>query len=214
LKLDYAAYVGNSDPAYITSSISRTLASANDTTMFKLVGGRIGIRTGNLKAGISGTYDREKVEENIGSIVLSARDVPRYRFGGDVSFRTGDFSFEGEFILCRFSMSDPAKAVLNGLVLMTMNPLTGKSPFGVNQDEAYYYANLMYDVSVKLYIYGGFGFLQDDAATHFKDGVIMPGFRPVDNVVVKAQYMYVEGLNKDILYIKVSNYNLAVNVLF
>jgi hypothetical protein len=218
LKLDYALYVGNSDPAYLTSSNSGTLVSGNDTSMFKLIGGRLGIRTGSLKAGISGTYDREKVEEEAGPMVFSAGDVPRVRIGGDVSFKAGDFNFEGEFILCRFSMSDQSKAVLRSLVQMTTNPFTGKSPFGVEQDENFYYVNLMYDINEYWFVYGGGSYLQDAADTYFADGMILPtiggGFRPIDSVIIKGQYVYVEAKNKDIVDIKTNNYNIAVSIVF
>jgi hypothetical protein len=218
LKLDYAVYVGNSDPAYLTNINAGTFVSGNDTSMFKLIGGRVGIRTGSIKAGISGTYDREKVEEDLGPMVFSAGDVPRMRIGGDLSFQTGGFTFDGEFIFCKFSMTDQSKAVLSSLVRMTTNPMTGKSAFGVEQDETFYYVNLLYDINEKWFVYGGGSYLQDAADTYFSDGVIMPtfggGFRPIESVVVKGQYVYVEAKNKDIVDIKTNNYNIAVSVLF
>ena len=104
LKLDYAAYVGNSEPAYMTTGNLGATPAGSDTTTFKMVGGRVGIRTGNIKAGVSATYDRKKsIKEVYTGIVVPMNNAPRVRIGGDLSFKVAGFSFESELIYVKIS---------------------------------------------------------------------------------------------------------------
>ncbi len=72
IRLDYAAHVGNSATRYITTSQVGTWAPGQDTSSFKSIGGRVGIRWSGLKAGVSYTYDRDKQSD------LMLGDVPRH----------------------------------------------------------------------------------------------------------------------------------------
>ena len=219
LKLDYAAYLGNSESAYMTTSTLGATPAGQDTTTFKMIGGRIGIRSGNMKAGVSATYDRKKsIKEVYTGIVVPMNNAPRVRIGGDLSFKVADFSFEGELIYVKISLDDLAKAGLNYMVMMTTNPLTGASPFHAGVNEQFYYANLMYDINDQWFVYGGGNYLQNDFETVYKDGLTLftfgGGFRPIDQVVVKAQYAQVGAKNKDLTSMNFKIYNLAISVLF
>jgi hypothetical protein len=220
VKLDYAVFLGNSEPSYIfTTGALSTSPAGDDTTTFKMVGGRVGIRTGDIKAGISATYDREKAEEEIiPGMILSAGNVPRIRIGGDLSFKIKDFSFEGELITVTFPMNDLTKASLHQLVRMTTIPGTNISPFHAGLDEKFGYVNLMYDINDQWYVYCGGDYLQDDAETFFKDGLTLltfgGGYRPIDRVVLKGQYLHVGAKNEDFIKFNIKTYNLAVTVLF
>jgi hypothetical protein len=219
LKLDYAAYIGNSESAYMTSTTVGATPAGQDTTTFKMIGGRVGIRTGNLKAGVSATYDRKKsMKEVYTGIVVPMNDAPRVRIGGDLSFKVAALSFEGEFISVKISPDDLAKAGLNYMVMMTTNPYTGASPFHAGWNEQFYYANLMYDINDQWFVYGGGNYMQNDFETVYKDGLTVftcgGGFRPIDQVVVKAQYCQVGAKNKELTSMDFKIYNLAISVLF
>ena len=113
-KIDYAFYVGNGPE--ISDTVDSELGQTGiDTTTSILVGTRLGVRHGEWKAGLSATA--EQVEDakayfaslgapfNPGELdaLFSALKKPvgqvtRWRWGGDLSFHLGKFSFEGEVI--------------------------------------------------------------------------------------------------------------------
>ena len=59
-RLDYAVYAGNGDPSFISTGQSgqQYTIGGTDTTTFKMVGARLGVRVGKLKAGYSMTSDK------------------------------------------------------------------------------------------------------------------------------------------------------------
>jgi hypothetical protein len=219
LKLDYAAYIGNSESAYLTSTNLGATPAGQDTTTFKMIGGRVGIRTGNIKAGVSATYDRKKsIKEVYTGIVVPMNNAPRVRIGGDLSFKIANLSFEGELVYVNISPDDLAKAGLKYTVMMTTNPYTGVGPFNNGWNEKFFYANLMYDINDQWFVYGGGNYLQNDFETVYKDGLNLltfgGGFRPIDQVVVKAQFAQVRAKNEELTKMDFKIYNLAISVLF
>ena len=100
-KLDYAVYLGNSDNLN-DNSIKSSGRSGTDSTEAFLIGGRLGLRKGELKIGSSFTYDRVNSFMGLENIFGGNPDrfelLPRVRFGGDLSFNWKSFSFEGEYI--------------------------------------------------------------------------------------------------------------------
>jgi hypothetical protein len=218
--LNYAAYTGNSETSYITTGVAGSTVTGNDTTTFKMIGGRVGISTRGIKAGISGTYDRKNVQVPVipAPYFVSPGNVPRVRIGGDLSFKVDAFSFEGEFILVRHTLNDFSKAALAGIVQMTTDPRTGKSPFHYGLDKKFGYVNLMYDINDQWYVYAGYDYLSDEFNTIFNDGLMKysvgGGFRPIDQVVLKAQYIDVKGKNEDFIKLNYESYNVAVSILF
>ena len=102
-KIDYAAYLGNSpnvndDPLRDQTGL--------DTTATVLVGGRVGVRYGEVKLGLSATHDRtNNLQEFASEVGYSARDlkeVRRVRIGSDFSVYFKDTTIEAESILVRF----------------------------------------------------------------------------------------------------------------
>jgi hypothetical protein len=109
VKYDYAFYVGNSPNI---SSGEEGSQSGVDTTSTFLVGGRVGIRYKELKVGISATHDKVNQQEKYiinGNpfFLINFDQVPRIRFGADLSFRIKKFSFEGEYIKLNHRDNDP-----------------------------------------------------------------------------------------------------------
>jgi len=99
LKLEYAAYVGNSPNIRSQPAIGQ---SGVDTTTAFLVGGRVGILAGDLKAGVSATHERVNALRGIDVLLIGSNEkleeVPRIRVGLDASFIAGHMYFATEFI--------------------------------------------------------------------------------------------------------------------
>lgn len=73
---DYAAFMGNSDKSYIAST--NVIAGAgSDTSKFKTFGGRLGAKYGELRFGLSTSFDHQNDQGTIN------QDVPRSRYAVD-----------------------------------------------------------------------------------------------------------------------------------
>jgi hypothetical protein len=108
MSFDYAAYIGNAEASYHKSTVGGFKVKGEDTSAFKMVGGRIGIKYDNIKAGFSSTYDRDN-QTNIFSKGGLKGDIPRIRLGGDLSFNVLGFSFESEIISVTHTLDDAQK---------------------------------------------------------------------------------------------------------
>jgi hypothetical protein len=105
VKIDYAGYVGNSpniNSQFDNEETNNERQTGVDTTTTFLFGGRVGLRYKELKAGISATHERVNYFKSLGKLLgepsSKFEELPRIRLGTDVSYRLGDFSFEGEYI--------------------------------------------------------------------------------------------------------------------
>jgi len=142
-KFDYAVYVGNSPN--ISNDPSRGQTGVDTTATF-LLGGRLGWRYGDLKLGLSATYDKDNSAEvladslNIRRTELSA--IPKIRFGGDLSYNFANFSFESEFIKVSLEQDNPK----------------------LERNLDFYYATLGYNFTEALFIYGSYWLLDSHAA--------------------------------------------------
>jgi hypothetical protein len=184
LKLDYAAYVGNSpniSNGAIGSEASRNEQTGIDTTTTFLVGGRVGIRYGELKLGLSATHERRNdfvsYADTIGRQPSELKETPAIRFGGDLSYGFGDFWFESEFIKVDINSEIPEL----GLGL------------------EFYYATLGYYWTERLFIYGSYWITQSKITILFTDEdykeeeeILVPNFGVAynftDRIRMKAQY--------------------------
>jgi hypothetical protein len=141
-KLDYALYVGNGPNANSDPDKGQT---GIDTTTTLLVGGRIGIRRDELKAGLSFTFSKDNqfqpLAADIGISPQDHRQRPKFRTGGDLSHRIGAWSIESEFI--RIRITDEITEI--------------------DVNAHFYYATLGYDYNEALFIYGSYWL----ANTHF-----------------------------------------------
>jgi hypothetical protein len=184
LKLDYAVFVGNSpnvSNSAIGSEASRNEHTGIDTTTTFLVGGRIGIRYGDLKLGISATHEKRNdfmyIAQDIGRRPSELKEIPGVRLGGDLSYGFGDFWFESEFIRVDINSGIP------------------ELDLGLE----FYYATLGYYWTEKLFIYGSYWITQSKVNILFtdenyeeKEEILVPNFgvayNLTDRIRMKAQY--------------------------
>ncbi|KAA3618466.1 MAG: hypothetical protein D8M58_13460 [Calditrichaeota bacterium] len=165
LSFDYAAYIGQSETAYIASGTTIGASSpGTDTTKFKLIGGRAGITYDNLKVGVSGTFDKANRQAEIGE------DVPRVRIGGDISFSYSDFFVEAEYISVTL---DPDKYL-------------GET------EKLFYFGTAGYNITDEFTAYGTYSHLEDKEsdflATGMKGILFGLNYKPDYSVVIKVQY--------------------------
>ena len=197
-KVDYGIYLGNSPHINRDSNFGQTGVDRSDRY---LVGGRVGLRYRDYKAGISGTY--EEIDDlkaffateyqhffNTGELdgLFAALDesftnVPRWRWGADFSFELGKFDFESEII--RGGYDDNATSM--------------------QVDRSFSYATLGYHHSEALYVYLTYQ-TEEDELTRFNEtfesfptglflvenDIDVPGigfsYRINDRILTKAQY--------------------------
>lgn len=190
-KFDYAVYIGNS-PNIIPRTSTTGPQSGVDSTGSVLVGGRVGVRHGEFKAGVSGTYDHTNeivpVAEYIDRDPQEFANVHRYRFGTDLSYRWKRLMLEGEHIYVKYEVNSPL----------------------ADAERNFTYFTLGCHATERLLVYGGYWWtLGDGFSVAEKPGVIgtydifaehlkftIPGggiaYSLNDQITVKAQYGYVD----------------------
>ena len=135
VKVDYAVYLGNSPNVNNDPEAGQT---GIDTTTTFLIGGRLGIRHGELKLGLSYTYDEDnqfqEIADTLGRPPEDLKELPRKRLGGDLSYNYSRFSFESEFISSGIDPDLPELEV----------------------DVDFYYATLSYNFTEQLLFYGSY----------------------------------------------------------
>ncbi|MDH3216900.1 MAG: hypothetical protein OEN01_11525, partial [Candidatus Krumholzibacteria bacterium] len=210
-KIDYAVYVGNSP-----NVANRRTGQLNgvphqtgvDTTATFLVGGRLGVRLGELKVGVSGTYDRAsfptEFADTLGVPVKTTQERPRTRFGADISHRVGRFTIESEYIKVNYHVDIPQ--------------------LGLQRE--FYYGTLGYDLTERLFAYVSYWNTRDilvakSGATDFGENVEVEVptagafYRVNDRISVKAQYAYVRvGINIPEVSSNFNHFGMAVSVFF
>lgn len=235
---DYALYVGNSESSYIATTATTNYARGLDSSMFKMVGGRIGFRSQNIKFGVSGTYDRE----NLGEIFDSTKagsNVVRWRLGADLSINYGDFFFEGEFIKVLYDRTSAQKEVMSSLQNMFPgggdpgsnpglppdslggpgngnNGNGGKMPMPSSLDKYCYYLTLGYQPFKNFTTYISYTYVKDDYHMVLRDGMKSYSFginyQLNNSVVLKSQYIH-NKLGSKFDY-NTNYYNAAISVNF
>lgn len=180
-KFEYAVYAGNADRFHINGGT--TGQRGVDTTTYKLVGGRVGITVSDiLRVGVSSTYDRQKLF--VGTRFLG--EMPRTRIGADAEVSYAGFDLTGELVMVDLNLADSSQAVLDSLSARP-GATVGNSP-----KKLFYFANLTYNISSQFYAYAGYSYMQDDISRFFAAGLGMTslgvGYRPIDQVVLKAQF--------------------------
>lgn len=193
IRVDYAAYVGNSDQTNVAPITSGTVVAGSDTTMSKLIGGRLGARWRGFKAGVSGTHDmRQHGAFSLGGTTLpmpGLGEMTRTRLGGDFSFSMGRFYGEAEAVQVLYSLDDTQEAMLAEVSTMT------NGVFSNNFDASFYYGLLGVNITEQLFAYGRYEFYADQSSSTLAEGLdlysVGAGFRPIDPITVKAQYQHV-----------------------
>ena len=197
--IDYAAFAGNSEKSYITSN-NVALGSGSDTTKFKAFGGRIGAKFGELRGGISTSFDRENHQVDM------QQDIHRVRYAVDLGYSAYNFFADGEFIYVK---------------------LQPNSPVSVNMDKKFYYATLGYNFSEKIFGFATHSYVQDNHSQVFQAGMkslsFGAGYKPAESVVVKVGYTKYYAANffpiagtpfTGNVNLDYKAYQLAVSVLF
>lgn len=137
-KLDYAVYLGNSANV---ARRSEGRVSGRDTTLYLLVGGRAGVRYGELQAGISATLDRvntlARLEPLMGQSEGSLAGVRRVRAGADLAYVWGRVALEAEGLRVRYAESREALTI----------------------ERDFAYGNLGVHASEKLFAYAGYWYV-------------------------------------------------------
>ncbi len=137
-KLDYAAYLGNSPN--IRSQFDNPREGDQeqtgiDTTITLLVGGRLGLRLGEVKVGVSATHDVTNefkgIERHFGGPESRFTGISRVRLGADFSVHLGRLSFEGEWIQVSYDDDEP----------------------DLNVDKTFFYGTLGVQLTEQLFVY-------------------------------------------------------------
>jgi hypothetical protein len=205
-KIDYAAYVGNSETPWINSSSGAVLTVRGlDTTTFKLLGTRVGVRSGRLKTGLSMTVDKDN------QVRIGLGAVHRLRFGGDLSYQLSGFTFEGEVIAVNEHLTSEQQAKLE--FVSRFDPR-----LGTTLDKLFYYGNLNYDFTEKLFGYVGYQHVNNNwhsvNANELAAYTIGGGFRVIESVVLKAQYLRLKTTNPRLFESTHNRFQAAVSVVF
>jgi hypothetical protein len=205
-KLDYAAYIGNSEPEFVNSGISGVDLRGADTTTFKLLGGRVGIHTEYFKAGVSLTRDKDN------QTLLGLGPISRTRVGGDLSFQVGQLSFEGEVISVYEPLTNVQKFMLEAVSDRSYG-MVGKS-----FSKLFYYGLVNYDFSDKIFGYVTYQYANDKINFMLRNGVkgysAGVGYRPIEDVVLKLQYVKLKIDNQLLLKLDQDHYQAAISVYF
>ena len=198
LKVDYAAFVGNSPNI---NSDPRRGQTGVDTTKLFLVGGRLGLRTSNFKLGVSATYDH--LDFSHAALVQKYPNhgfnkVPRWRLGGDFSLNAGKWMWESEFTQVTYDDNHPMLDV----------------------DKKFYYGTLGYHFTERLFAYGGYWFIGANSLPEQDLDIIAPtvglAYNFSEAIFVKTQYGAVrfETSKPVVSSNRADYYYLAISVIF
>lgn len=184
VKLDYAVYMGNSSNVSSgaeASSASRNEQTGIDTTTTFLFGGRVGLRYGDLKLGLSATHEKRNdfmyLAPDIGRPRSELKEIPAKRLGGDLSYGFANLWLESEFILVDIDPGIPE----------------------LNLSLEFYYATLGYYWTERLFVYGSYWITQSKITILFinedyeeEEEILVPNFGVAynlsDRIRMKAQY--------------------------
>ncbi len=181
LKVDYNFYTGN-ESEFVPPDGRQfsTKPPGTDTTKTKLWGGRIGVRKGSFKAGISATTDHTNQQQ------LGLGSVRKNRIGGDLSFSFKSFFIESEFITILHKLNATQEQTL--ALASSQNPV-------LNDDlnKLFYYVLLGYRYGDHITFYVSHDHMEDKSTMFTINGVESysagMAYRPKDPVVFKAQYI-------------------------
>jgi hypothetical protein len=246
LNIDYAGYIGNAENTYIfaSNSIVRATGLGSNfqapglsTVSLKTGGARVGVRAGQLKAGVSATLDNDNQRRfNIAiqgtGITVPANnktlaegsnpgDVSRTRIGIDAQYTVGPLTIAGEALLVNYALSRAQQDSLAAWSKPVANPARAADlsvgGIGDNLNKRFFYGTLQYDFTENFYGYATASYLEDNFSTVFKNGVLGYGgglgYRLIDQVVVKLQYQHIS-LNSERAVLDQDNIFAAISVAF
>lgn len=196
IRVDYAAYVGNSDNSYLAGGGDLLMVAGTDTSLAKAVGGRLGARWRGVKAGVSGTYDKRLHSDVPGFDPATGAptapipgtglgDMQRTRFGADLSFTVGRLFGEAEAIQVLYHFDDEQQAQVEQNVASFLM-------FSESMDASFAYGLLGVNITEEWYAYGRYDYYGDESFDFGIDTYSLGGgFRPIDQVALKVQYVNV-----------------------
>ena len=117
--------------------------------------------------------------------------------------------------MVRHSLSDEQESRLE---FLSNHPML-RFRYGPKLDKNFYYANLTYNFTPNFYAYAGYSYIDDKLSRFWMDGLTSItggiGYRPIDEVALKAQFSRSEG-GSDLLNVwyKASNFYVAASVFF
>jgi hypothetical protein len=133
------------------------------------------------------------------------------RLGGDVDYQLAGFTLQGEVI----SVNEP----LTPEQQMTLRFIAQMDPrVGTGLDKLFFYGNLSYDFTDNAYAYVGYECLDNNIGADGPDPVtgytLGGGFRPIESIVLKAQYFHFRTVIPGIYETSMNRGDFAVSVFF
>jgi hypothetical protein len=193
--LEYALFAGNPPNSFLSSPNNNLLpgyvAYGQSAVNYISFGGRIGIRTSNIRLGVSASFDKDNrrnfIKNSLGDSV-NLGDLNRYRLGSDLYFKLGNFELSAEYLITKTKVSSDLQDSLD-----TWN---ASDPYfiGKSFDKTFYYATLLYNVSSKIFVYIMYDYLNDSVNPYYfgLDGYygyhLGGGYYLNDNILFKIQY--------------------------
>ncbi len=175
VKLDYGVYLGNGPN--VRRGFEDGQSGTDSTTTF-MIGGRVGIRTGDLKLGVSHTSDKSNFllrdGGRFGLPTAMLRNVPRARLGADFSYYQNRIFFEAEAIRVYEDYQ-----------------------VDMDFDKRFAFATLGYQVTEDLLGYVSYWVMQEDVRLDAREigKLFVPtvgvSYQLRDRIMLKAQYAYV-----------------------
>lgn len=183
--LNYAVFYGNSETGMLNNN-SDFWGQGQDPTLYKLVGGRLGLEYDNLQLGVSLTQDKKTLNSFHNGrtlIELGLGNITRTRLGAYLNYSLEDFELDAEVIKVDYDLSQENK---NSLALNPANPQ--------NFDKSFYHANLLYNITDDLAGYVGYEYLKAEDNFFLNGGLNIYNFgasyKATGAVLLKAQYAH------------------------
>jgi hypothetical protein len=202
VNMEYSAFVGNPPNSFISSPTNDMIpgyaAYGQSAVDYVTTGGRVGVRSGDFRAGVSVAFDKENLRNFVTNFTpqgdpLGTADLgdrSRTKLGFDLSATVGRFSLTGEYLSVLTDLPGALKDSLSAW--NSVNPyFIGK---GLNR--SFYYVTLLYNVNSELAVYVMRDHLIDEMGTYYfgDNGVtgshVGAAWTVNESVVLKAQITY------------------------
>ncbi|MFZ4619280.1 MAG: hypothetical protein ACOYNS_01875 [Bacteroidota bacterium] len=210
VNLEYAVYLSGPTNGFVSSPKNDLLPGyvpfGQTSVKYLGIGGRIGIVSGPVKAGISVTTDVENkrhylqdmakkylpyMDDSVAQLYLNDQtnlgDLNRMRYGADITISLNNLTIAAEFLQTKTALSSVNQATLNQW------HANDSYYIGNGFDKLFYYVSATYYFTDELYAFGLYDYL-DDKADPFYFGVNGyygmsggAGYHVNDNMVVKVQ---------------------------
>ena len=195
VNIEYALFFGNPPNKFISSPSNDLLpgyvAYGQSGVDYASFGGRLGIRTSNLRVGVSMSVDKDNRRDfvkNEDGELANLGDLNRFRFGSDLYVKVGNFELTAEYLIVKTNISSEIQDSLN--YWNSLDPYFVGNSF----DKKFYYSTLQYNFSDQFFLYTMYDYLNDSVDPFYfgLDGYygfhLGGGYYINDNILLKAQY--------------------------